>query len=124
MQYAPYQLREGDLGQERERFADRVIDTLGEYAPNLRARSSISTRWRRSIWSAEFGLTGGNIFHGELWPRAVFFGRPLVGWSRYATPIDGLYLCGSGTHPGGGVMGASGHNAAREILRRRRDVSS
>ena len=95
-----------------ERFTDRVIATLGEYAPNLPGAIEHQLALAPPDLEARFGLTGGHIFHGELSPGQLFFGRPLVGWSRYATPIDGLYLCGSGTHPGGGVMGASGHNAA------------
>ena len=63
-----------------------------------------------------FGLSGGNIFHGAMTPDRLLFMRPVPGWSRYATPIEGLFLCGAGTHPGGGVMGACGRNAAREIL--------
>ena len=62
-------------------------------------------------------MTGGNIFHGEMSPDQLFFLRPVPGWAKYRTPIRGLYLCGSGTHPGGGIMGAPGHNAAREILK-------
>jgi phytoene dehydrogenase-like protein len=65
----------------------------------------------------EYGLTGGNIFHGDLSLDQLFALRPVAGWARYATPLSGLYLCGSGTHPGGGVTGAPGHNAAKQILR-------
>jgi phytoene dehydrogenase-like protein len=117
VQYAPYHLAEGTWDDERDRFADRVIATLGEYAPNLPAAIEHRLALAPPDLEARFGLTGGHIFHGELSPGQLFFNRPLVGWSRYATPIDGLYLCGSGTHPGGGVMGASGHNAAGRVLR-------
>jgi phytoene dehydrogenase-like protein len=117
VQYAPYHLAEGSWETERQRFADRVIATLGEYAPNLPGAIEHQLALAPPDLEARFGLTGGHIFHGELSPGQLFFGRPLVGWSRYATPIDGLYLCGSGTHPGGGVMGASGHNAANVVLR-------
>ena len=118
VQYAPYRLAEGCWRDERERFADRVIDLLAEYAPNV--PNAIEHRHILSPLDLEeqFGLTGGNIFHGEMSPEQLFFLRPLAGWARYATPIRGLWLCGSGTHPGGGVMGAPGHNAAREVLRR------
>jgi phytoene dehydrogenase-like protein len=115
VQYAPYRLAEGCWETERQRFTDRVIRTLGEYAPNLPGAIEHSIALAPPDLEERFGLTGGHIFHGELSPR--LFGRPLVGWSRYATPIEGLYLCGSGTHPGGGVMGASGHNAAGAVLK-------
>jgi phytoene dehydrogenase-like protein len=116
VQYAPYQLRGTTWAEEKERFADRVIDTLAEYAPNI--TSAIRHRHCLSPLDleTEFGLTGGNIFHGEMSPDQLFSLRPIPGWARYATPIRGLYLCGSGTHPGGGVMGAPGYNAARAVL--------
>jgi phytoene dehydrogenase-like protein len=120
VQYAPYRLAEGSWETERDRFADRVIAALGEYAPNLPGSIEHRLALAPPDLEARFGLTGGHIFHGDLSPGQLFFGRPLVGWSRYATPIDGLYLCGSGTHPGGGVMGAPGHNAAQQILADRR----
>jgi phytoene dehydrogenase-like protein len=117
VQYAPYTLAEGSWETERDVFTRRIIATLGEYAPNLPGAIEHQLALAPPDLEARFGLTGGHIFHGELSPGQVFFGRPLVGWSRYATPIDGVYLCGSGTHPGGGVMGASGHNAAHAVLR-------
>ncbi|MDP8921480.1 MAG: NAD(P)/FAD-dependent oxidoreductase [Chloroflexota bacterium] len=119
VQYAPYRLAEGSWEQERERFADRVVALLGEYAPNL--PGAIEHRFALSPvdLEARFGLTGGHIFHGELSLGQIFANRPLPGWSRYLTPLRNLYLCGSGTHPGGGVMGASGHNAAQAVLRAR-----
>jgi phytoene dehydrogenase-like protein len=96
--------------------ADRCIDTLAEYAPNI--RDAIIHRHVVSPLDLEreYSLTGGNIFHGDMTIDQLFFMRPVAGWAKYRTPIDGLYLCGSGTHPGGGVMGAPGHNAAREVL--------
>jgi phytoene dehydrogenase-like protein len=117
VQYAPYHLKGTTWAAERERFADRVVDALEEYAPGT--KSSILHRHCLSPLDleTEFGLTGGNIFHGEMSPDQLFSLRPAPGWARYATPIRNLYLCGSGTHPGGGVMGAPGHNAARAILR-------
>ncbi|MCW5967201.1 MAG: NAD(P)/FAD-dependent oxidoreductase [Blastocatellales bacterium] len=117
-QYAPYHLRDGAWDEEtKDRFADRCIELLAEYAPNIRNiivhRQVISPL----DMEREYGLTGGNIFHGDLGPDQLFFMRPLAGWARYRTPVKGLYMCGSGTHPGGGVMGAPGYNAAREIVR-------
>lgn len=117
LQYAPYTLRGTNWDVQREPFADRVIDIISEYAPNM--KSLIEHRQVLTPLDLErrFGLTGGNIFHGEMSLDQMFVMRPLIGWARYKTPIKGLYLCGSGAHPGGGVMGAPGHNAAREILK-------
>ncbi len=116
VQYAPFDLADGSWDQLKEAYADRVIETLAAYAPNLpglvRHRQVLSPL----DLEREFGLTGGDIFHGEMTPDRLFFLRPVLGWAQYRTPIAGLYLCGSGTHPGGGVMGAPGYNAAREIL--------
>ena len=117
VQYAPYRLREGSWRQEKERFADRVMDILAEYAPNIRTAVIHRHVLSPADLEDEFGLTGGNIFHGEMSLDQLFFLRPVPGWAQYRTPVRNLYLCGSGTHPGGGVMGAPGHNAAREILR-------
>ncbi len=115
-QYAPYRLKDADWDSIKNEFADRCIDALAEYAPNI--HDSIIHRQVISPLDLEreYSLTGGNIFHGDLTLDQLFFMRPLAGWAKYRTPIEGLYLCGSGTHPGGGVMGAPGHNAAREIL--------
>jgi phytoene dehydrogenase-like protein len=117
VQYAPYHLRESSWEAEREKLGDVVIDTIAEYAPNI--RDAIVHRQVLSPWDLEqrFGLTHGNIFHGEITPDQILFLRPVPGWARYRTPVPGLYLCGAGTHPGGGVMGACGRNAAREVLR-------
>jgi phytoene dehydrogenase-like protein len=117
VQYAPYALAEGSWDTLKERYADRVLDTLAAYAPNI--RDIVLHRQVISPLDLErdFGLTGGDIFHGEMTPDRLFFLRPVPGWARYRTPVAGLYLCGSGTHPGGGVMGAPGFNAAREILK-------
>ena len=116
-QFAPYRLRGSDWPTAAPAFADAVIDTLAEYAPNLKrlilARQVITPRDLEST----YGLTGGHIFHGELALDQLFTMRPLLGWARYRTPIQGLYLCGAGTHPGYGVSGLSGLNAAREILK-------
>ena len=116
LQYAPYTLRESNWDELREPFADRVIGLIEEYAPNI--RSLILNRQVLTPLDMErtYGITGGNIFHGEMSLDQMFVMRPLAGWARYRAPIRGLFLCGSGTHPGGGVTGAPGHNAAREIL--------
>jgi phytoene dehydrogenase-like protein len=117
VQYAPYHLKNASWSDESAPFADTVIDLLAEYAPNL--RSLILHREVITPVDLEetYGLTGGHIFHGELALDQLFTMRPLLGWARYRAPIDGLYLCGSGTHPGYGVSGLSGLNAAREILK-------
>ena len=117
-QYAPYHLASGDWENRREEVADNVIDTLAEYAPNV--KRAIVHRQVLSPVDLErrFGLTGGNIFHGEILPGQLFSDRPLPGWSDYETPLKGLYLCGSGAHPGGGVTGAPGYNAAARYLAR------
>jgi phytoene dehydrogenase-like protein len=117
LQYAPYRLRESNWDELRGPIADRVIGLIEEYAPNI--RSIILERQVITPLDMErtYGLTGGNIFHGEMSLDQMFMMRPLAGWARYRTPVRGLYLCGSGTHPGGGVTGAPGHNAAREILK-------
>ncbi|MBI3209702.1 MAG: NAD(P)/FAD-dependent oxidoreductase [Candidatus Solibacter usitatus] len=119
LQYAPYTLRTGTWDELREPFADRVLDVIEEYAPNI--KSIIDHRQVLTPLDLErrFGITGGNIFHGEMSLDQMFVMRPVAGHARYRTPLRGLYLCASGAHPGGGVMGAPGHNAAREILRDR-----
>jgi phytoene dehydrogenase-like protein len=118
LQYAPYTLREGTWDELREPFGDRVISLIAEYAPNI--RSIVEHRQVLSPLDLErrFGITGGNIFHGEMSLDQMFVMRPVAGWARYRTPVAGLFLCGSGAHPGGGVMGAPGYNCAREMLRR------
>jgi phytoene dehydrogenase-like protein len=117
VQYAPYRLRAGGWDEAKEAFADRCFDILDEYAPNF--KRSVIDRQVLSPLDLErrFGLTGGNIFQGAMTLSQLFFLRPVPGYADYRTPIRGLYLCGAATHPGGGVMGACGYNAAREILR-------
>ena len=124
VQYAPYTLREGSWDDLREVFADRCFDLLDEYAPNF--KRSVLARQVLTPLDLErvFNLTGGNIFQGAMMPSQLFAFRPVPGYARYRTPIKGLYLCGAATHPGGGVMGTPGLNAAREILGRRRLRSS
>ena len=101
----------------KDAFADRCFDILDQYAPNF--KRSVIARQVLSPLDLErrFGLTGGNIFQGAMTLTQLFFLRPLPGYADYRAPIKGLYLCGAATHPGGGVMGACGYNAAREILR-------
>jgi len=120
IQYAPYELRNGSWADQRDVFADRCFDVLNEYAPNF--KSSVIDRQVLAPPDLErvFNLTGGNIFQGAMTPSQLFAFRPVPGYARYRTPIRGLYLCGSAAHPGGGVMGTPGLNAAREILGRRR----
>jgi phytoene dehydrogenase-like protein len=117
LQYAPYTLREGTWDELREPFGDRVMALIEEYAPNI--RSIVEHRQVLTPLDLErrFGITGGNIFHGEMSLDQMFVMRPVAGWARYRTPVRGLYLCGSGAHPGGGVMGAPGYNCAREMLK-------
>ena len=121
VQYVPYRLRQGTWDGNRELLGDRVVKKIGEYAPNV--PGSILARQVLTPLDLErvYGLTEGNIFHGDLRLEQLFFMRPVPGWSRYRTPIRGLYLCGAGAHPGGGVTGAPGHNAAHQVLR---DVKS
>ena len=116
VQYAPYHLRKGTWPERREEFGDAVIDALEEFVPKI--RDIILHRQVLTPWDLEqeFGLTGGNIFHGEITPNQLLFFRPAPGWAQYRTPVKGLYLCGSGAHPGGGVMGAPGRNAALRAL--------
>jgi len=117
MQYAPYRLKKGDWESRREDLGDVVVKTLAEYAPKL--PELILHRQIITPLDLEnrYGLTGGHIFHGELALDQLFAARPLLGWARYKTPLAGLYLCGSGTHPGAGLTGGSGANAARIILK-------
>jgi phytoene dehydrogenase-like protein len=120
VQYAPYALREATWDALRDSFADRCFDVLEEYAPNF--RRAVLARQVLTPLDLErtFSLTGGNIFQGAMIPSQLFSLRPVAGYADYRTPVRGLYLCGAATHPGGGVMGAPGWNAAREILRARR----
>jgi len=116
VQYAPYRLVGADWETERERLGDRVVQILGEYAPNLPGAVIHRQVITPLDMERDFGLVGGNIFHGEMSLDQLFCLRPASQAGSYRTPIAGLYLCGSGTHPGGGVMGAPGRNAARVII--------
>jgi phytoene dehydrogenase-like protein len=120
VQYAPYELQDGSWDDRREAFADRCFDLLDEYAPNFK-RAVIDRQVLTPLdLERVFNLTGGNIFQGAMIPGQLFAFRPVPGWARYRTPLRGLFLCGASAHPGGGVMGTPGLNAAREILGRRR----
>ena len=118
VQYAPYKLSAGTWDEQREAFGNAVIDTIAEYAPNLKkiiiGKQVITPLDIERIT----GLSEGNIFQGELSLEQLFFLRPVAGWARYGTPIRNLFMCGSATHPGGGIMGASGRLAALEMLGR------
>jgi phytoene dehydrogenase-like protein len=118
IQYFPYALRTGQPMEEaKEAFADRCFDIMTQYAPNFR-RAVIDRQVLAPVdIERRYGLTGGNIMQGAMSLSSLFFMRPIAGYADYRSPIRGLYMCGAATHPGGGVMGASGYNAAREILR-------
>src|ERR1017187_1595975 len=123
VQYAPYKLKEGTWDEKREAFGDNVIDTIAQFAPNLKniivGRQVVTPL----DLEREFGLTEGNIFQGELSLEQLFFLRPVPGWAQYKTPIQNLWMCGSATHPGGGIMGAPGRLAALEILKHTKGTS-
>jgi phytoene dehydrogenase-like protein len=119
IQYAPYHLKDSTWDVERDRFADRCFDVLNEYAPNFKAsviaRQVIAPPDMERLWN----ITGGNIFQGAMSLDNMFSLRPAAGYADYRMPVKGLYLCGAAAHPGGGVMGAAGLNAARVMLRDR-----
>jgi len=118
VQYAPYKLAPGlHWDTEKEKFGDTVIDTIAEYAPNIRELILHRQVVTPLDLEREFGLTEGNIFQGELSLEQLFFLRPVAGWAQFRTPIKNLYMCGSATHPGGGIMGAPGRLSALEILK-------
>ena len=117
VQYAPYKLAEGTWDEQREAFGDNVINTLSEFAPNIKNIIIGRQVLTPLDLEREFGLTQGNIFQGELSLEQLFFLRPVPGWAYYHTPITNLYMCGSATHPGGGIMGANGRIASQVILK-------
>jgi phytoene dehydrogenase-like protein len=122
-QFAPYQLKDGDWNSRREELGDTVVNVLSDYAPHLKKLILVRQVITPLDLELTYGLSGGHIHHGEMSLDQLFAFRPLIGWAQYRTPIEGLYLCGAGTHPGGGVTGAPGFNVSREIikdLRRRR----
>jgi phytoene dehydrogenase-like protein len=115
-QWTPRDLREGDWGSERDRLGDRVVSALERYAPGLTNLVTARQVITPVDLETEYGLSGGHVYHGEPGLDQFFVWRPLLGHARYRIALPGLYLCGSGAHPGGGVTGAPGANAAREIL--------
>jgi phytoene dehydrogenase-like protein len=117
VQYAPYKLAEGTWDHQREAFGNNVIDTIAEHAPNIKRLIIAKQVLTPLDLEREFGLTQGNIFQGELSLEQLFFLRPVPGWAYYRTPIRNLYMCGSATHPGGGIMGANGRIASQVILK-------
>jgi len=117
MQYAPFKLKSGDWESRRDALGNAVVHTLSEYAPNIAELIEDAQIITPQDLEETYGLTGGHIFHGELALDQFFTMRPLLDWARYRTPVRNLYLCGSGTHPGVGLTGGSGANAAREIVK-------
>lgn len=116
VQYAPYDLAEGTWDERRDEIGKNIIDTFAEYAPNIwDAIEQMKVLGPPDI-EETIGITGGNIFHGEIMPDQMFGNRPVPGTTSYRTPIDRLYLCGSGAWPGGAVFGAPGRNAALEAI--------
>jgi phytoene dehydrogenase-like protein len=116
VQYLPYRLAGSDWSLERERLEAQLLRQVARFVPAA-ARSLVASRlYTPADLEHVFGITEGNIFHGDLRPDQLFFMRPVPGYARYASPVPALYLCGAGTHPGGGVTGAPGHNAAHRIL--------
>jgi phytoene dehydrogenase-like protein len=119
MQSAPFRLRESNWNDQRDSLGETAVNVIEEYAPGF--KSSILHRQVLTPLDLQetYGLTGGHLYHAEMALDQTFFMRPVPGWARYHTPIENLFLCGSGTHPGGGITGLPGYYAAREILRRR-----
>jgi len=117
VQYAPYNLKEGSWDDKREEFGNTVVDTIAEHAPKIRDLIIDRQVLTPLDLERDFGLSEGNIFQGELTLEQLFFLRPVPGWAQYKTPIKNLYMCGSATHPGGGIMGAPGRNAALAMLK-------
>jgi len=124
VQYAPYKLAQGTWDEQKQAFGDNVINTIAEYAPNIKDIIVGRQVLTPLDLEREFGLTQGNIFQGELSLEQLFFLRPVAGWAYYRTPIHHLYMCGSATHPGGGIMGANGRIASQVILKEWKGGSS
>jgi phytoene dehydrogenase-like protein len=119
MQSAPYHLCAGDWHQQRDLLGDAVLNLVEQYAPGFKNQVLHRQILTPLDLEQEYGLTGGHLYHAEMALDQIFFMRPVPGWSRYHTPIENLYLCGSGAHPGGGITGLPGYYAAREILTNR-----
>jgi phytoene dehydrogenase-like protein len=122
VQYVPYRLAEGNWDKRRDELGDKVLARISRFAPNV--PDAVLARQVLTPLDLErtYGLTEGNIFHGDIRFDQLFHMRPVPGWARYASPVGGLYLCGAGAHPGGGVTGAPGYNAARLVLGRLRSA--
>ena len=116
-QFAPYALRHVSWPEAREELAERILRAVARYAPDLPSLVMHQQTLTPVDIATEYGLTGGHLRHGELALDQLFSMRPLLGWARHRSPIRGLYLCGSGTHPGVGLTGASGANASQAVLR-------
>jgi phytoene dehydrogenase-like protein len=116
VQYAPYRLKAGWTDEAREAFLNTAIETIARYSPDLRERITAAEILTPADIEREFRITGGHWHHGELQADQMLMSRPVSGWSGYDAPVDGLFLCGAGSHPGGGVSGVPGLNAARRIL--------
>ncbi|MCC6743082.1 MAG: NAD(P)/FAD-dependent oxidoreductase [Acidobacteria bacterium] len=123
MQFAPYKLKAGDWAAHAEALGDTVSSHLSTYAPNFASLVVNRQVLTPADLESSYGLTGGHVLHGETTIDQFLTFRPLLGWSQYRTPIDALYLCGAGTHPGGGVTGLPGANASREILKDRKKLN-
>jgi phytoene dehydrogenase-like protein len=117
VQFAPYKLKGADWDSKREDFAATVFDQIEQYAPGFRQLILAKQVLTPVDLEQTYGLTGGHIHHGEQSLDQFFTFRPLLGWAQYRTPLKRLYLCGAGTHPGGGITGLNGANAAREVLK-------
>jgi phytoene dehydrogenase-like protein len=117
MQYAPYELSEGTWDEEREALGDHIVDCLSAYAPDLKGLIVQRQVITPLDWEQVYGLTEGSIHHGQMGLDQLLVMRPVPGWGQYKTPLANLYLCGAGAHPGGGVTGAPGYNAARVVVR-------
>jgi phytoene dehydrogenase-like protein len=117
VQYVPYQLAAGSWEQERERFTNLLIDMLESHAPGLRGSVIAAELLTPADIEREFRVTGGHWHHAELALDQFLMVRPVPGAAQYRTPLEGLFLCGAGSHPGGGVMGVAGRNAARQVLK-------
>ena len=116
-QYAPYRLREGSWANEKGAFQQAVIDRLQEFAPDLPGRITAAETITPADLESTYSYTGGHIHHGEMALDQLFIMRPTLGWAQHTTPVAGLFLCGAGTHPGGGITGANGAHAARAVIK-------
>ena len=117
VQYAPYRLKDGDWGSHRHELLERVLETLSDYFPSMRTQVLQTQVFTPLDFETIYGLPAGDIYHGQMALDQLLFMRPVPGFGQYATPIKNLYLCGAGAHPGGGVTGAPGYNAARVVLK-------